>query len=537
MPELSVMIPRMGAAGPQGTMVHVSAVAPEGGDGNIGDAWIRIDASVAIFYGPKTDEGWPAGVSFRGGQGIPGPAGPIGGVPYRFDAGTDEADPGAGTVRASDPDLSLAEWFYLSKTTATGGDAGDWLNSFDDANNARKGSLYLISFENAQISLAAVADVASVDDQGDWVKVMVDPSRFGGATSFNDGGRLSVLFVPSGNDAFATVVLEDNVGPFGFRNKVINGDFEVWQRGTSFNNPTTLSYLADRWRLSFNGTGAARTISRFLSAPGSEGPGGTRYGLRWEETSAGSGSTAKGLFTPIENVRSFAGRTVQLSFVAWVDAGTIDVTPEIAQSFGTGGSPSSQVTVTGSAVTITTTPTRFSQAFAVPSIAGKALGSNGNDHIFGRLQLPTGATFAFNVKAFQIEEGNVVTPFERLDPGAQFLRCARYYYRKNYDGAAFLTIDILAVNYAPAGDLFRTQFQLPAPMRVEPAVALSDGTLFDVEQPGVATHNVTSVFGGNTVIGASEFSLMFELSGSFPAAGYRLLRCGNSGYLEFNAEL
>lgn len=77
MPELSAMIPRMGATGPAGASVHASTAAPGPGDGNVGDVWLRVDAGSAIFqfYGPKTAEGWPSGISFRGEQGIPGPDG------------------------------------------------------------------------------------------------------------------------------------------------------------------------------------------------------------------------------------------------------------------------------------------------------------------------------------------------------------------------------------------------------------------------------------------------------------------------------
>ena len=44
-----------------------------------------------------------------------------------------------------------------------------------------------------------------------------------------------------------------NLGATGpFKNKLINGNFNVWQRGTSFS--TTTDYTADRWWLSHNAT-------------------------------------------------------------------------------------------------------------------------------------------------------------------------------------------------------------------------------------------------------------------------------------------
>ena len=48
----------------------------------------------------------------------------------------------------------------------------------------------------------------------------------------------------------------------GGRNMVVNGDFKIWQRGTSFSSPANASFTADRWFMYYDGTGATRTISQ-----------------------------------------------------------------------------------------------------------------------------------------------------------------------------------------------------------------------------------------------------------------------------------
>jgi hypothetical protein len=46
--------------------------------------------------------------------------------------------------------------------------------------------------------------------------------------------------------------------PVGYRNKLINGSFDLWQRGTSFSNAQNI-YTADRWKVSYNDCGGNYT--------------------------------------------------------------------------------------------------------------------------------------------------------------------------------------------------------------------------------------------------------------------------------------
>jgi len=47
-------------------------------------------------------------------------------------------------------------------------------------------------------------------------------------------------------DAIDTSVWNVGFGQAG-KNKIINGDFGIWQRGTTFTNLTAGAYSADRW--------------------------------------------------------------------------------------------------------------------------------------------------------------------------------------------------------------------------------------------------------------------------------------------------
>ena len=75
------------------------------------------------------------------------------------------------------------------------------------------------------------------------------------------------------------------------RNKLINGGFDVWQRGTSF-SPSAQSYFADRWQVNFGGTGSTRTITRQTYSPGTQPFSKTgKYYMNYNQSVAGSGDT------------------------------------------------------------------------------------------------------------------------------------------------------------------------------------------------------------------------------------------------------
>ncbi|MCT8970572.1 hypothetical protein [Microbaculum marinisediminis] len=525
MVDLTAQIPRMGAKGPAGTSIHSSDVAPQPEDGNVGDVWLRVTSSLAIAYGPKTEAGWPAGVSFKGQQGVPGPSGPIGGHPFIYSTATADEDPGNGYMRISDNDFSQAGWLYFSKLTATGGDVGNWLVAMAAPNNPIKGDLFVITFENSLIASVASFAVLATDDQGDRVRIQVDPAAQAGTALLADGTRVVTFFVARGDNAFASVELTDNVGPLGgFRNALINGDFTVAQRGTNFASPSSYSHLLDRWQLNFDGSGATRTISQLTRAPGDEAPGGTRNGLRWVQSVAGSGGTYNLLQQNIEGVHTLAGKDVRISFYAWVDAGTESVTIRLTQSFGTGGS--SNVETVSDPLTITTTPTRFEIPLTLPSVAGKTFGTG--HRLIARFELPVNAAFAFNVMEAQLEEGTVVTPFERVDPTTQFMRCARYYQRVPINS------EIFAAGLATSSTQTRFPVHLPVAMRAAPTVTQA-GAIKVVDATGAS---YTASLVGSAISDDNRIcSVRVDAAVGFgPVNGVRFLFSSSAGALIFDAE-
>ncbi len=207
-------------------------------------------------------------------------------------------------------------------------------------------------------------------------------------------------------------------------NHLINGGFDVWQRGTPFTSISSAQYTADRWRYDPS-TGSA-TITRVAHALGQTNvPNEPSYYLLAAQSSAASTPL---LEQRIENVRTLAGQQVTLSFYA-VGGTSFSVDTEIEQNFGTGGSPSTAVTTAGSTASVTTSWTRFTHTITIPSISGKTLGTGGDDYLAIRFKLPAASSVVLSLADVQVETGSSAASFVR-DSFADVLdRCQRYYFK------------------------------------------------------------------------------------------------------------
>jgi hypothetical protein len=223
------------------------------------------------------------------------------------------------------------------------------------------------------------------------------------------------------------------------KNKVINGDFGIWQRGTSFTNPVSdTGFTADRWYPVWNGTGATRTLSRQTFTPGAAPVAGYegQFFLRYDVSVAGSSNSYNYLTTSIEDVRTLAGQTVTVSFWAKASAATSIQTVQIDQNFGSGGSAINYNALSSAgSFSLTTSWQRFSFTATMASVTGKTIGTGSYLRLF--IALPAfSSTFAIDVWGVQLEAGSIATAFQTAtgNPQAELALCQRYF-SKSYDQA------------------------------------------------------------------------------------------------------
>jgi hypothetical protein len=273
-------------------------------------------------------------------------------------------------------------------------------------------------------------------------------------------------------DAIDTSVWNVGFGQAG-KNKVINGDFSVWQRGTSFTGQGV--YTADRWITGGDGAPTVAISQQSFTAGAAPVAGyESNFFYRFGVTSAG-GSTYRQLQQRIENVRTFAGQTVTFSFWAKLNSGTV-TTPyfRLNQVFGSGGS----ATVYGdtTAFTLTSSWQRFTGTTTVASISGKTVGSN--SYVELDVVIPFTTTMQVDFWGFQVEAGSKATPFQTASGGSiqgELAMCQRYYYRFNIEA----TPNRFGIGFNNTTTFAYINNPFPVPMRTRPTALEQTGTATD----------------------------------------------------------
>lgn len=279
-------------------------------------------------------------------------------------------------------------------------------------------------------------------------------------------------------------------------NRIINGAFDFWQRGTS---STSSGYVAaDRW--ANNVSGGTSTQSRQAFTVGDTlGSNNPTYFLRQATSGQTLAAQYASIIQNIENVRSYAGQTITILGWARRSSGTGNMVIEGAQSFGTGGSPSSGVVaISPTTVTLTGSFAPFAAVLTVPSITGKTLGTNGND--FFALNFWTSAGSDYNARTnslglqtigvdlwgIHIKVGTHTTAatdlYKQPELGPELARCQRYYQQ-------FLAPPLRGV-FSGASNLARLATPFPTAMRATPAATIIGGPI--VVYDGVTVFSVSS---------------------------------------------
>ena len=261
--------------------------------------------------------------------------------------------------------------------------------------------------------------------------------------------------------------------PYGLKNLIINGNFNVWQRSTNSGPVGGSGYwAADRWWSSIGASSTSMTLSQQTFTAGqTDVPYEPTYFHRYTQTGTSTG--AGNFHQRIEDVRTAAGQTVTLSFYAKAST-AITINTWANQNFGSGGSTT--VSTSATPHSVTTSWQKFTHTINIPSISGKTIGSSSYVRIY--FGTPIGAGFDFDLAQVQLELGDTATPFENRSYGTELALCERYF--QKIDGG---------FGVATASTNVQINVVMRVPMRATPSAAVTTLRITDMT---TADHQATS---------------------------------------------
>jgi hypothetical protein len=255
----------------------------------------------------------------------------------------------------------------------------------------------------------------------------------------------------------------------GRKNYIINGDFRIWQRGTSFATATN-EYTADRWKSDANG-------NYVLKVTESDGSNWLRM---YKSTATDAFQSVK---TTLELPQKMGGKTFTLSgrvsFNVSSPASYLYITWRNAASNAEGTAFNILWASIGVDNTLTGEVQEFSFTFTLPNNATTWYGfdirvvGNGN----------TGTVnYDLQFTDIQLEVGSIATDFEYRPIGEELALCQRYYEKSkqldNFAAGGVGVQSVLAVGTSSTTNTNAARITVPYKVRkrVTPTVTTENGT-------------------------------------------------------------
>ena len=310
----------------------------------------------------------------------------------------------------------------------------------------------------------------------------------------------------------------DSSTPPGFRNRLINGAMQVWQRatgattvtaGTAVPTASTGYYTADRWYIYSVGANA--------SAAQVAGTGNNRYNL---QVTGAASMTNIGVGQRIETANSYdlAGDTVTLSVqMANSLLTTVDWTINYANTtdaFGTIATPTKTLISNGS-WTVTSTMTTYTATVTIPAAA-----TTGLEVLF---TVGSQISGTWTIGSAQLEIGSYATSFDYRSIGAETTLSQRYF--QTYTQPPLRGV----LNSTTIAG--RMGMVLPVVMRATPTLSVGALPVFD----GSATTTVANVNTNYTT--ATTVEADFNLAGSLTASRPCIIYQTGASSLTLSAEV
>jgi hypothetical protein len=361
------------------------------------------------------------------------------------------------------------------------------------------------------------ADVDGYLMQGVWV--FADAAARTAAVTSPQEGNVSFLKDTNSTEYYsgsAWVAIGGSVPTsYGYaagKNAIINGNFGVWQRGTSF---SAIGFTADRWY-----TTTTNAITRSTTAPT-----GFNYSLNWV-TSGSYPVVATYVELPVTGAKGNFTGTWVMSFYAKASTATTMTT----EAYWTDGSARTNVvSIASQGNSLTTSWQRFTMPVNFDSSS-----PNGTNKAIELTNYVVTGGATINITGVQLEAGSTATDFQTATGTIQgeLAACQRYYFRNTQTGNnQHLTPFGSAVSSTAAAiDVF-----FPVSMRTNPT-AIESANLAVTDGANART-NVTSVTfnASSNLVANCEYNVASGLTQYRPYSLFN--QTSTTAYVGFSAEL
>jgi hypothetical protein len=323
------------------------------------------------------------------------------------------------------------------------------------------------------------------------------------------------------------------------KNAVINGGYDIWQRGTSF-TIAARQYTADRFESSIGAmTAGTLTVSRQ-----SAGLTGFNYALRFQRNS-GATTTGSGYLTysmESNQFLSLQGKAITFSFYARAGANysMTGSTVNLIVNTGTGTDENINNGLTGSANIISSSPTLTTswQRFAVNATVSSTATELGFYFQYAGTGT-AGANDYFDITGIQLELGSTATPFSRSGGTYQgeLALCQRYYQRISSINATTAYMHF-GMGQAYSTSAAKVPIPLKVTMRTAPSIS-STGSIGLLNSVNSAINNASLAVESGPGNSPDVCSLVATGSSGLTAGNATTLiaNANNTCYLEISAEL
>lgn len=356
------------------------------------------------------------------------------------------------------------------------------------------------------------------------------------------------LSVSSLNATGTVTAAELQVNGFSRKNLIINGDFDIWQRGTSFTSIATGTYFADRWRYQKSGS-MVHDVSQSSDVPTVAEAGQLFTSSVLVDCTTADAVLSGGDVCYIEQKiegydwRAAAQRPTVLSF--WVKATKVGTYSIAYRNSGEDRTYSATYTVNAAdtwerkTINVLASPPGgtwnytngkgLSVNWLLAAAGIMASGPEGAWQSYGQFGAPQvnacdSAANNWRLTGVQLEVGSVATAFEMTPFAARLAACQRFYETED-SAASSVRAFCLSANYATTATLGVVNFKVEK--RATPTLTGTAASGFSADNAAGSPQAGTA----RSLLRASKTGFEIDLS---VASG---LVAGNASVIRANASL